>query len=97
MAVGKGDRMGLDLWFQADVIRILAALSSAGSERHPAYHEALRDVGLAFGLREADHCDEGRGPVNQTDPQRVEQSSYPRKRQLHAHPLYLIGEEEARR
>jgi hypothetical protein len=47
--------MGLDLWFRADVIRILAALASAGSDRHPAYHAALRDVGLAFGLHEADH------------------------------------------
>jgi hypothetical protein len=42
--------MGLDLWFQADVIRILLALASAGSERHPAYQEALHDVGLAFGV-----------------------------------------------
>jgi hypothetical protein len=42
--------MGLDLWFQQDVIRILAALASAGRGRHLAYHEALRDVALAFGL-----------------------------------------------
>lgn len=42
--------MGLDLWFQQDVERILTALAAAGDQRGPEYHKALGDVALAFGL-----------------------------------------------
>lgn len=42
--------MGLDLWFRADVERILDAVGAAGDLRGPEYHKALADVARAFGL-----------------------------------------------
>jgi hypothetical protein len=42
--------MSLDVWYPDDVIRILAALASAGELQGPEYHKALDDVALAFGV-----------------------------------------------
>ena len=42
--------MSLNIWYKADVRRILAALASAGAPRGPEYIEALGDVAIAFGL-----------------------------------------------
>jgi hypothetical protein len=47
--------MSLDVWFRADVIRILnalhqAALRQQGSDSRDGYLDALADVGAAFGL-----------------------------------------------
>ncbi len=42
--------MSLNLWNREDVARILVALTSAGKAHGSEYHEALRDVALAFGV-----------------------------------------------
>ena len=42
--------MALEVYFSNDVQRILLALASAGQLHGPEYHQALRDVALAFGV-----------------------------------------------
>ena len=42
--------MSLDMWFRDDVVRILAAVASAGEQHSADYHRAIRDVALGFGL-----------------------------------------------
>lgn len=42
--------MALDVFYSADIERVLQALASAGEPRGPEYRRALRDVGLAFGI-----------------------------------------------
>ena len=42
--------MGLDLWNQTDIRRVLDGLASAGADRGPEYHRALCDVALSFGV-----------------------------------------------
>ena len=59
--------MSLDIWFEADVLRILAALMQAASRDisdptlRQVYLNALSDVAVAFGLQpprlqEPDQC-----------------------------------------
>ena len=43
--------MGLGVWFQEDIGRVLVGLASAGVGRNPEYFAALRDVALALGVQ----------------------------------------------
>ena len=42
--------MALEMWYRSDMIRILNAVAHAGRLQGPEYHEAIRDIGRAFGV-----------------------------------------------
>ena len=69
--------MSLDIWFEADVVRILAALMQAGNRdiSNPTLRQvclnALSDVAVAFGLQpprlqESEQC----GQLDSIGPER---------------------------
>ena len=42
----------LDIWFPADVVRILNAVAAAGAERGPEYRYAVEHIAAAFGVED---------------------------------------------